>query len=169
VVSIALTCKVDLIQSSSTSPLSQMGYRVLYPACGLNLPRTCWRQTGCSAPTAVPPPTSAAKLHPAAQLLGRNEGRNCCVLRAVARRISDRSSLAQLAELVSSELAPQLRFIRICFIKVVVLVVLRTLQRQLQRQSVLSDLVDPHSRSNLHCSRVRSSLIASLGCSIRLP
>ena len=62
---------------------------------------------------------------------------------------------------------PLLRFSRL--IQVVVLVVLRTLQGQLQCETILGDLVDPYSRGNFSRSRVSSALLARFGGSVRLP
>ena len=62
---------------------------------------------------------------------------------------------------------PLLGFSR--FIQVVVLVVLRTLQRQLKCEAILGDLVDPYSRGNFSRSRVSSALLARFGGSVRLP
>jgi len=48
------------------------------------------------------------------------------------------------------------------FVEVVVLVVLGALQRQLEGEAILGDLVDPNSRGNFHRARVRSTLLSSL-------
>ena len=53
-------------------------------------------------------------------------------------------------------------------VQVVVLVVLRTLQGQLEGEAILGDLVDPNARGNLDRSRVSSALLSCLGGSIRL-
>ena len=58
---------------------------------------------------------------------------------------------------------------QLLFVKVVVLVVLRALQGQLEGEAILGDLVDPYSRGNLSRSRVGSALLARFGGSVRLP
>ena len=83
-------------------------------------------------------------------------------------RLHQRTSLVPVvyALTVANSGDPLLRFSR--FIKVVVLVVLRTLQGQLEREAILGDLVDPYARGNLGRSRVSSARLARLGRSVRL-
>src|SRR5215475_7879261 len=53
-------------------------------------------------------------------------------------------------------------------VEIVVLVVLRALQGQLEGESILGDLIDPHTGCNLGCSRVSSTLLTCFGRSVRL-
>src|SRR5258708_6895057 len=54
------------------------------------------------------------------------------------------------------------------FVEVVVLVVLRTLQGQLERQAFLGDLVHQHPGLYHGRTRVRSSRLTGLGCGVSL-
>src|ERR1700749_4917424 len=54
------------------------------------------------------------------------------------------------------------------FIEVVVLVVLRSLQRQLERQPLLRDLVYPYPWLYHRRTGIRSSRLLGLGCSVSL-
>src|SRR6476646_3172659 len=49
------------------------------------------------------------------------------------------------------------------FVQVVVLVVLRTLQRQLKSEALFGDLIHPDARCNCGCSRVCSAGATCLG------
>ena len=64
---------------------------------------------------------------------------------------------------------PAIRDPHLCFVKVLVLVVFRALQGQLEGEAILGDLVDPYSRGNFSRSRVSSALLARFGGSVRLP
>ena len=48
-------------------------------------------------------------------------------------------------------------------VEIVVFVILRALQGQLERKAVFGDLVDPHAGGNLHRSRISSARLPCLG------
>src|SRR5208283_13126 len=100
----------------------------------------------------------------------------CLVCNSVNRwthQLDSRNGSRAAWHCASQNGAPQLsritlRDLELLLVQVVVLVILRALQRQLESEAVLGDLVNPYARVHLDRSRVCAPLAACLGCGIGL-